>query len=279
MLAIKKAPEGEDKMNHDVSKQGQQPIAVTTARRRKDKLRPRAHAIAERLGAPFLERHGLGPLSDSHGFDWFYVVGHQREEVVSKEGKALFVQPGMYRSKLVAGLSHPLMQACAPTQNARTLLDCTLGLAHDALHLAGVLSLRVLGAEKSPVLQCLLEEGLARLGAQDAPWAEAAKRVTLHKGDAYTLLEQLKPNSFDVVYLDPMMPYHLKATPAFEQMRAANLGAMDQPDATILRRAAEVAQERVVLKQPKNAPPPPMRVDRIVFGAHVQYAICESHGL
>ena len=264
-------------MDHDVTSQGQQPIAVTTARRRKQKLRARAHAIAAKLGVPFFERQGLGPLSESHGFDWFYVVGHQREEVVSKEGQALFVQPGMFRSKLASGHAHPLLKACSPNQRARTLLDCTLGLAHDALHLAGTLPLQVLGAEKSPVLQCLLEEGLARLAAQEAPWAEAARRIELYSGDAFTLLKQLEPNSIDVIYFDPMMPYHLKATPAFESMRAAKLGAGDQPDEVVLRRAIDVARERVVFKQPKNAKAPPMRVDRVVPGAHVQYAIFEKN--
>lgn len=261
---------------HDAPCHGQQPIAVTTTRRRKEKLRPRARAIAAALGMPFLERTGLAPLSEFHGFSWFYVVGHQRDEVVASDGKAFFVQPGMYRSKLAAGRQHPLIQACSPHGSVRTVLDCTLGLAHDALHLAGALSLRVLGVEKSPVLQCLLEEGLRRLSLQSGPWSEAAQRIELRKTDSFSLLQQSPADAYDVVYFDPMMPYRLRATPAFERLREAKLAAPDQPDAEILARAMEVARERVVVKQPKDAPLPPMPVDRVVTGAHVQYAIVET---
>lgn len=251
-------------------------LAVTTARRRKERLRPRARQIAAQLGVPFVERCGLASLHAEAGFDWFYVVGHDRDEVSSPTDESFFVQPGLFRSKLTQGMAHPLIRALAPGHDLPgRVLDATLGLAADALHYSALLGCEVIGAEKSPVLQLLLGEGLPRLAAEGAPWSAAASRIQLHAGDAFRLLAALPDDSVDVVYFDPMMTRPRRTTPALGGYRAAGLGAPDRPDEEVLGQAARVARARVVLKLEREAPPPPMRVDRDVPGAHVRYAVHE----
>lgn len=252
-------------------------LAVTTARRRKEGLRPRAREVAARLGAPFVERSGLASLQATAGFDWFYIVGHERDEVSSPSGEAFFVQPGLFRSKLAQGRDHPLLRALAPDDDVPgRVLDATLGLAADALHYAAALGCEVIGAEKSPVLQLLLAEGLPRLAGGGAPWSAAAERIRVHAGDAFALLAALPDQSVDVVYFDPMMTRPRRTTPALGSYRAAGLFAPDRPDEEVLCQAARVARARVVIKLEREAPPPPMRVDRDVPGAHVRYAVREG---
>jgi hypothetical protein len=97
----------------------------------------------------------------------------------------------------------------------------------------------------------------------------------VHAGDAFTLLAALPDASVDVVYFDPMMARPRRTTPALLGYRTAGLGVPDRPDEAVLRQAARIARARVVLKLESEAPPPPMRVDREVFGAHVRYAVQE----
>jgi hypothetical protein len=175
------------------------------------------------------------------------------------------VQEGLLATKLHEGAHHPFVRALGPCDS---VVDCTLGLANDALHAATVLGCSVLGVEGSPVIHALLEEGLPRLSLSHL----AALRIRLIQGDALEVLRRLDDRSHDVVLLDPMMGRPGKSAPSFEILRA--FAVPEQASTELLREAGRVARARVVLKLGRGArvpPGSPLDFTHHERGAHVSY--------
>lgn len=239
-------------------------IAVTTGYNPSDADRARARELSERFAAPLVQRRAFHALFLAAGATHLYVVGRAHEEVRAPEG-ACFVQEGLLATKLDEGSRHPFMRALGP---CASIVDCTLGLANDALHAAVFLRCSVLGVEGSPVIHALLEEGLPRLGASYA----GGRQIQLHHGDAIDVLRGLGDRSHDVVFLDPMMSRPRKSAPSFAVLRA--FAVNESPSAELLRQAARVARARVVVKLGKGDPLPvdsPLAFSRQERGVHVTY--------
>jgi 16S rRNA (guanine1516-N2)-methyltransferase len=138
----------------------------------------------------------------------------------------------------------------------QTVLDGTLGLAHDALFLATALDAQVRGVEKSLVLALLLEEGLPRLSLT----IPAAARVSVEHADTLNVLNAAPSTSVDVVFLDPMMAREKGSSGTFGAMRT--FAWPHRAHDVLLTEAVRVARRRVVLKLGIGAPLPPVaRVD------------------
>jgi hypothetical protein len=220
--------------------------------------------LSERFAAPLVERLAFDELFDAADATHLYVVGREHEQVRTRDG-ACFVQEGLLATKLHEGVRHPFMRALGP---ATSVVDCTLGLANDALHAAIVLGCEVLGVEGSPIIHALLEEGLPRLAKSYPP----AQRIRLHHGDAVSVLRGLADQSHDVVVLDPMMSRPKKSAPSFAVLR--DFAVPERASAELLREAGRVARARVVLKLGKGAPLPvdsPLAFRHHEQGAHVTY--------
>ena len=239
-------------------------IVVTTCYKPSDGIRVRAALLAERFAAPLLERRAFDVMFSATDATHLYVVGREREEVRSRDG-ACFVQEGLLATKLHEGARHPFIRALGP---ATSIVDCTLGLANDALHAAIVLGCSVLGVEGSPVIHALLEEGLPRLSVLYPP----ARRIRPIHDDALTVLRGLDDRSHDVVVLDPMMSRPRKSAPSFAVLR--DFAVPERASADLLAEAGRVARSRVVLKLGKGAPLPedsPLTFTHHEQGAHVTY--------
>ncbi|MEZ4319496.1 MAG: class I SAM-dependent methyltransferase [Myxococcota bacterium] len=202
----------------------------------------RAKAVAERCGAPFVERRGaIEAVLAGHSLA--YVVARDREWVTDGR-EQVRVEAGLLHAKIAAGAAHPLIRAVGP---AAHVIDCTLGLAGDALHLSAVLGARVDASEASPVVYSLVEAGLS---APDPRWAEAAARIHAHRCAAIDLLRSTRA---DVVFLAPMFETPARAAPGYGLFRAIadhrelDPGTLD---------AARSAAPRVVVRVEKGAPAP-----------------------
>jgi hypothetical protein len=246
---------------------------VTTCRRPEAAHLERARRVADRLGVGLVERAGLEAIFAATGAEVAYVVGRDHDALFDREGHGCFVQPALLTMKLQDGRRHPYLRALAggvDGEPPRHVVDATLGLAADALHAAGGLGCRVTGIEKSPVLACLLEEGVARLATLALPG-----RIEVVEAEATAWLAAQPDDSADVVVVDPMMSRPKRSTPSFAIVRRFAWPA--RASAALLVEARRVARRRVVLKLGRGAPlpddapyafPHAERGNRVVYHVH-----------
>jgi hypothetical protein len=237
-------------------------LVVSVSRGAGDDERARAEVVAARCGADLLlKRPGLDALF--RRYDLVYVVSLRREEIVSPTGTRTFVHPAILRSKLREGLRHPLIRAVWPeSERASTapphVVDTTLGLCADALHIAGALDVDVVGLEASPIVFSLAEEGLRRMREDKrAEVRAAAGRVTPRLLDHNAWLQTCAAGDegVDVVVTDPMFERPTHAGPGFNVFR---LIADSRPlEGGALSRMAAVARRRVVMKIRHTQKTPP----------------------
>lgn len=172
-----------------------------------DAVQNRVTEVSSNTGWPAVERRGsLARVLREHGADLAYVVAVGGEWVTDGQ-RRLSVERGLLHAKVDAGERHPLLRAVGA---GHRVLDGTLGLAGDALHLAA-LGRDVVGAEVSPVVFELVTAGLQRL---EVP---AAARIRPVRGAAREIYDAYGP--FDVVFLAPMFEAPARAAPGFELFR------------------------------------------------------------
>jgi 16S rRNA (guanine1516-N2)-methyltransferase len=133
------------------------------------------------------------------------------------------------------------------------VVDATAGWGRDAFLLAS-LGCRVTMIERCPVVAALLEDGLRRAQADPDIGKMVSENLQLVAADAVEWLSHcgLQP---DVVYLDPMFPHRSKTAQVKKESFYLQqlLGPAIDGDA-LLDVALKVAQKRVVVKRPKQAP-------------------------
>ena len=225
---------------------------VTTTKGRDPLCRTRAEEVAQRCGLRLVERRdSLARLLLRHEAEGAYVVGTEKVELRAA-GLKLSVHPSMLHHVRHLGRTHPFLRSVAPPgEEVERVIDATLGLAKDALHLATFLECQVVGLEASSILACLCEDGLARL---DPYWSAGGARVEVVQAESCAWLEAQEPGSADVVVLDPMFAAPQGAAAGFDLLRALALEApLSLP---LVEAAARVAVRRVVLKLPRGAQPP-----------------------
>ena len=259
-------------------------IIVTTTKQADALSEKRGREVAAFCAIPFVLRDdSVARLLRRNNADTAYVVGPQKVDI--RQGKhTIMVNASMYQLTAAAGRAHPLLHAISPKNNppVKHVLDATLGLAKDAIQVAGIVGCRVTGLESVPILTCLAEDGLARLAVQDRAWAAAAARITVHCTEATAWMKQQAAESVDVVYLDPMFEHKLNAPPGFELLRQLADGKALTLE--LLQEAVRVARERVVVKVPKETypreyGPDPSLWNRVLFGKRIQYVVVEKNGI
>ncbi len=169
------------------------------------------------------------------------------DAVLRAQGQRLRFHPGMALlriKRLMKGELDPLVVA-ADIRPGESVLDCTLGLAGDALVLAHAIGEtgHVLGLEGSPLLAEFAQKGLPSLLP---PAAAPAQRIEVRAIDHRAFLATAAPRSFDVVYFDPMFRHARDAAHGFDVLRAlADPRPLDLPT---LEAAKRVARRAVVVK-------------------------------
>ena len=134
-----------------------------------------------------------------------------------------------------------------------SVLDCTLGLAADALVAAFFTgaSGKVLGLESSQVIAAIAGWGLKALESEEADarveTKKAAGRIKILHVDHKVFLQSLPNKSFDVVYFDPMFRRAKQTSCGIRAMRSF---ADRQPlHMDSIEQALRVARSRVVVKE------------------------------
>lgn len=156
-----------------------------------------------------------------------------------------------HRRKQGGGYGQAVAKACGVKASIKpTIIDATAGLGSDAFVLA-TLGCDVQLIERNPDIASSLSEGLEQ-AAQKLEVAPIVARMTLHQGDANSLIPELGP--VDVIYLDPMFPHREKTALVKKPLRDLREIVGDDFENNALLEVALKHAKRVVVKRPKGAP-------------------------
>ena len=169
----------------------------------------------------------------------------------------------VHRMKYGGGKSQLIAKAVGITaHNKPRILDATAGLGKDAFVFAGLGS-EVILLERSAIAFALLDDGLLRAryfvdenrDDEYEQLRETIKRMSLVNTDSHEYLKSLKPEFVNVVYLDPMFPERKKSAQVKKEMQAfQELVGKDEDADELLELAFAIAENRVVVKRPNQAP-------------------------
>ncbi|WP_107926977.1 class I SAM-dependent methyltransferase [Lysinibacillus parviboronicapiens] len=153
-----------------------------------------------------------------------------------------------FRLKRVArGETDPFLEAMQLV-TGDAVLDCTLGLAADAMLAAYTVGNagRVTGVEANPNVAFIVEQGMQAYDTSELPLTACMRQIEVVQAEAVTYLKSLPDNAFDVVYMDPMFEEIIDEANNFQALRFAgeHLALTDD----WINEARRVAKKRVVLK-------------------------------
>ena len=211
-----------------------------------------AKAMAAQLGVAYVERpHNqvLEAFMAAQGLAAVIVLEKDGPRIHSEHGTFAY-HPGMAEirvQQLLRGAPDHSVRALDLHPGAR-VLDCTLGLASDAAVAACVAGStgRVVGLEASLLLHFAVQHGLAHYECKTPLLTAALRRVEAVHAVAAEYLATCAPNSFDVVYFDPMFRHPVQGSKAMEALRPLSL---EEPLARSTVELALKVAPRVVIKE------------------------------
>lgn len=231
-------------------------MIVTTAGKNVSRLQTKAKEIAFTLDSQFINREGrsISALIKEYNED-VLMIGVDKISYHPKEGGTpFFFHPNssMFRVKqLLRGEKDPFIEA-AKLKEGMKLLDCTLGLASDAI-VASLITGKegsITGIESSKAISFVVKSGLKVWETKLPEMDEAMKRINVKTIDHYEFLLKQPSNSYDVVYFDPMFESTI-ASPGIQGLK----GSADYRELTeeTIIEAIRVASKRVVLKDDRTS--------------------------
>lgn len=158
---------------------------------------------------------------------------------------------GAYWQRLKKGQHERLAKLCKPARDS-AVLDMTAGLLQDSLILARC-GFQVTALERNAELWQVAQNSLEAFMAETG-YSDTAQRLQHLNVDATQWQAEKK---YAVVYLDPMFPERGKSAAVTKE--AQFLQSHEQPASTeeeqaLLAKAKSIAQKRVIVKRPANAP-------------------------
>ena len=225
---------------------------VTTAGRPDDVSMALAAFACQELGATFEPRkkrsiRKMSQLLQAH----VMVAGKNRYDYYAYGAQEpFFFHPNSaaFRLKRVArGEAEPFLEA-AQLQQGDSVLDCTLGLAADAMLAAYTVGEagRVVGLEANPNVAFIVRQGMQTYDTTELPLTACMRQIEVVQSEAIHYLKTLPDNAFDVVYMDPMFEEVIEEANNFQALRQAgeHVTLTDE----WVHEAKRVAKKRVVLK-------------------------------
>lgn len=250
-------------------------IGITTSQPR-EHLEMTARKISRETGIAYYPRNNLSATKLKEAFNLQHLIVVREDKIVADN--VFFFHPGMAVARikmLKAGQPDPMIEGMAIEKGSK-VLDCTLGLANDALVASFQVGEtgKVVGLESSPIIYIITKWGLAGYTQGSKDCRKAMKNIQVHLTDYQNYFKDHAEDSFDVVYFDPMFtnPYHKSS--GIEGLRSyANYY---QPQGEIIQQALQIAKDRVVIKDRKDSDYlEKINVDKIVGGKYssVKYGI------
>jgi 16S rRNA (guanine1516-N2)-methyltransferase len=184
-----------------------------------------------------------------------YLILYPQDKNLGKGLYVDFVEGKMaHRRKYGGGKQQPLARAFGLHKGEMPdIIDATAGLGKDAFVLAN-LGCQIQLIEYSKIIAALLENGLQRAQQDQEIGSWITTRLSLICADSKIYLKNLekKPTA---IYLDPMYPARQKSALVKKEMRIfRRFLAENDTGEELLEVALKVAQKRVVVKRPMDAP-------------------------
>lgn len=229
---------------------------VTTVYNPGQEIVIQANKWAETLNAPFIprERHSLKTLMEKFTTD-IVVLASQEGPVIHTPGGKYFFHLSMaeLRIKNLVNGKHDHMIAAMGLVPGMSLLDCTLGLASDAIVASYVTGStgKILGLESSPLLALVAEFGLNNFVADNPEVTSSLRRIKVKQADHFDYLSSLPDNSFDIVFFDPMFRNPVDSSSNLKPIRHLADSRPLTPE-TLLE-ARRIARRRVVIKEAQGS--------------------------
>ncbi len=222
-----------------------------TGSKSKNSLSEMAIHLATELSVPIINRNnqGLDKLKRHYHLQGI-LVEEKRELTAYYHNERLVFHPGMTvpRVKLLAQQQRESIVEAMALSSGDTMLDCTMGLANDAL-LASVLvgsNGQVDALEKAPVIYAVTAYGLQCSLKGSVEIQQAMRRIHPFWGDYQQFLPQMKANRYDLVYFDPMFDHALTKSVGLKGLRPLADYTSLSPE--MVKEAVRVAKKRVVVK-------------------------------
>lgn len=229
-----------------------QSFVVTTSIRVAKSLEEESKEIALYLGKPYVkrEKQSLNNIQEKYGVNAIMLVRQDRLSLVVN-GKELFFHPGLAKlriKEIQAGKTDQMIKAM-DLKAGDTVLDCTLGLASDAVvasYVAGDQG-KVVGIEESIAVAELVRRGLQSYTGEKSELLNAMRRIEVVQTDHLSYLKELPDNVFDVVYFDPMFRVPREKSSSMAPLRPmANSNPLSRE---VVEEARRVSKKRVVMKE------------------------------
>lgn len=235
-------------------------LVVTTSSKPSPDTTATAQKLAANLNAPFRARgvDSLAEIKNQHQTEAVLVVSKDKTVVHTTEGQYFFhLSLAELRIKnLLSGKNDHMADAMGLIAGM-SVLDCTLGLATDAIVTSYVVGKngRVVGLESSPVIALITGMGLKNFApvrvqvpsVDEINITGALRRIVVENTDYLDYLTMLPANSFDVVYFDPMFRRPVRKSSNLAPVRALADDRPLSPEA--VQEACRVARRRVVMKE------------------------------
>lgn len=215
-----------------------------------------AEEIAKKLRIPLVQRSekSLEELRKEYQVSNI-VVATAKGPVVYTPGGEYFFHLSMadLRIKNIENGNPDHMLTAMQLTGGMSVLDCTLGLASDALvasYFVGKAG-EVVGLESSPIIHFIAEWGLKHFTSDNFQITEALRRIEAINTDAVQYLVQVPDKSFDVVFFDPMFRRPIYSSSNVKPLRY--LADMRSLEIEAVKEARRVAKKRIVIKETRGS--------------------------
>ncbi|NLB51887.1 MAG: class I SAM-dependent methyltransferase [Syntrophomonadaceae bacterium] len=188
----------------------------------------------------------LSAENDAQGI----IVWHDEGPVLHVGEEKLFFHPSMAKNRLASYRKYQtedlLIKACE-IKNSDSFLDCTLGMGADAIVASYFSDKPVLGLESSFPIAVIIKWGMKTYQTR-IPWlTEPIKKIEVCHRNHYEFLKELKDDSLDIVYFDPMFRQPLMASKPINALRA--IADPSPVTRESIAEACRVARKKVVMKE------------------------------
>ncbi len=261
-------------------------LIVTTAGQPSACVVQTAKQMAAALNAPFVERNrqSLAAIREQYKVSNIIVAAVDGPIVHTSNGEYFFhLSMAELRIKNLLNGKHDHMVAAMGLAAGMSVLDCTLGLATDAIVASFVTgeSGQVVGLESSPIIALITRLGLQNFALEPQPEYDitsALRRIKVENADYFQYLLAVPDCSFDVVYFDPMFRQPIYKSSNLHPIRNLADNRSLTPEA--VEQACRIARQKVVIKEAAGSGEfSRLGITTIVGGKYssIQYGIIDCH--